>query len=273
MRDTRICCGRSNGRNHARPHLLVLATLLALGLSCSQASSQSAIDEDADRLLRAMSSYLSGLKTLSFDYDTDQEIIDRWGQKLQYSASGAVMASRPDKLHVTRKGPYADVEATLNGKLIFLYGRGLNIFAQMENPGTTIDTGLEEFRMSTGLDAAGADLLSADPYAVLTETVDEGNFVGTAFVGGVECDHLAFRTEIVDWQIWIRKGEQPVPVKYVITSKWVTGAPQYSVRLTNWNVEPKLDESIFTFSPPAGAKKIEQIGSDVIGDITLEDAQ
>lgn len=251
----------------------LLAASLVLGLYHSSAQSQGAIDDDADKLLHAMSSYLGGLKAATFDYDTDQEIVDRQGQKLQYSASGTIAISRPDKLHVTRKGPFADIEAILNGKSISLYGRGLNVYAQMESPEATIDAGLEEFRMSTGLDAAGADLLAADPYALLTETAEEGRFVGNAFVGGVECDHLAFRTDTVDWQIWIRKGEQPLPVKYVITSKWVTGAPEYSVRLTNWNVDPAIDKSVFEFSPPAGARKIEQIGSDAIGDVILEDAQ
>lgn len=251
----------------------LLAAALAVGVSASQAWSQSAIDEDADRLLRAMSSYVGGLQALSLDYDTDHEIVDRQGQKIQYSASGTLTALRPGKLHVTRKGPYADMEATVNGKAISLYGRGLNVYAQMENPGTTIDAGVEEFRVATGLDAAGADLVSADSYAVLTEEVEEGVVVGEAFVGGVACDHLAFRTPTVDWQIWIRKGEQPVPIKYVITTKWVTGAPQYAVRITNWNVEPKIDEAIFEFSPPDGAKKLDQISSDVVGDVTLEDAQ
>jgi hypothetical protein len=55
--------------------------------------------------------------------------------------------------------------------------------------------------MATGLDAAGADLFSADPYAALTSEVYEGSVVGTAYISGVQCDHLAFRSDAVDWQI------------------------------------------------------------------------
>ena len=61
--------------------------------------------------------------------------------------------------------------------------------------------------------------------------------MGTGPVGGIDCDHLAFRNPRVDWQIWIQKGEQPLPLKYVITTKWVTGAPQYSLRLSEWDVD------------------------------------
>ena len=112
-----------------------------------------------------MTNYLKGLKAFSVDYDTDHEIVDKAGQKIQYSASGSITASRGDGFRMTRKGPYADVEVTFDGKLISLHGKGMNVYAQIESPGPSIDEAVEEFRMSTGLDAAGADLLSADPYA------------------------------------------------------------------------------------------------------------
>ena len=48
---------------------------------------------------------------------------------------------------------------------------------------------------------------------------------------GVVCDHLAFRNLDTDWQIWVESGERPLPRKYVITSKTVAAAPQYTLRL------------------------------------------
>lgn len=251
----------------------LLAAFAGLALSCTSALSQPAIDKDADDILLASTNYLKGLKTLSVDYDADHEIVDKTGQKIQYSASGSITASRGKGFHMTRKGPYADVEITFDGKVVSLFGKGLNAYAQIESPDATIDGAVEEFRISTGLDAAGADLLAADPYAVLTEGATAGALVGEAFVGGVECDHLAFRTDTVDWQIWVQKGEQPLPLKYVITTKWVTGAPQYALRLSNWNTAPTIDDKLFSFTPPADAKKIEQVYADELGELTLEMAQ
>ena len=37
----------------------------------------------------------------------------------------------------------------------------------------------------------------------LMPSVIDANDLGSGVIGGVECDHLAFRTEEVDWQIWI----------------------------------------------------------------------
>jgi hypothetical protein len=217
-----------------------------------------------------MTSYLADLKTFTADYDVDNEVVDRAGQKLQYSASGAIAVERPGKLHITRRGAFVDGELIFDGKTISLYGKDANIYAQISSPGPTIEEAIEEVRVATGIDAAGADLILADAYTSLTADVERGVDVGIGYVGGVECDHLAFRGPSVDWQIWIQTGEKPLPMKYVITTKWVTGAPQYTIRFQNWNVDPQLETKTFEFSPAAGAKKIEQVQADEIGELTEE---
>ncbi|MCV3210696.1 DUF2092 domain-containing protein, partial [Mesorhizobium sp. YC-39] len=185
-------------------------------------------------------------KQIEFSRDYLIAIVDNAGQKIQFSASGTATISRPGKLFITRKGPYADAEISFDGKTVSVYGKALNVYAQLASPGPTID---EEVRMATGMDAAGADLLSADPYAALMTEVHEGSVVDTAYISGIKGDHLAFRGDAVDWQIWIEQGERRLPMKYVITTKWVTGAPQYTVRFANWNVAPQIDA---TWYAPAG---------------------
>lgn len=244
-------------------------TAVCLALSAPAAWSQSIIDPDADAILRSMTDQMKNLKEFSADYDTDHEVLEMNGEKLQFSASGKIAMSRAAGFRITRHGPYADTDTSFDGKMISLYGEGVKVYAQIESPGPTLDAAIEEFRISTGLDAPGADLLASDPYAVLTEGVVEGSVVGTGYVGGVQCDHLAFRNDEVDWQIWISKGEHHLPMKYVITTKWVTGSPQYTLRLSNWNMG-KVDTKLFSFKPPAGAKKLDAVYSDAVGDLVLE---
>jgi hypothetical protein len=73
----------------------------------------------------------------------------------------------------------------------------------------------------------------------------------------VPVHHLAFRTPSIDFQVWVQDGDKPLPRKYVITTKWMTGAPQNGVELTDWNLAPRIDDTVFTFTPPAGARKID----------------
>jgi len=56
-------------------------------------------------------------------------------------------------------------------------------------------------------------------------------------------------------------------LRYIITTKWVTGAPQYTARLRNWDVGPRIDDSVFVFTPPAGAREIEGLRVNAIGEL------
>lgn len=247
---------------------VVLASAV-MAIALPPASAQNAIDPEADRILLAVTDNLKTSPLLSADYDADQEIVNLEGQKLQYSASGSIALDRGKGFRLTRKGPFADAEVIFDGKMISLYGKGMNVYAQFESPSSTVEAAADELRAVTGLDAPGVDLLSSDPYALLTDGVVKGDVVGTAFIGDVECDHLAFRTDLVDWQIWISRGDKPLPLKYVITTKWVTGAPEYSLRLTNWKTDG-VDAAQFAFNPPADARKIDQVHADVTGELSLK---
>jgi hypothetical protein len=70
----------------------------------------------------------------------------------------------------------------------------------------------------------------------------------------VECDHYAYRSADVDYQVWIASG-QPLPLKLVITSKKLPAAPEYTAEMT-WDLKPKIDDGSFAFTPPEGATKI-----------------
>jgi hypothetical protein len=103
------------------------------------------------------------------------------------------------------------------------------------------------------IEIPGADLLLSEPYTELTAGVIEAKHIGRGVVDGVECEHLAFRNLDTDWQIWVEVGDHPVPRKYVITSKTVAAAPQYTLRLKDWTTDVKLAPEAFAFKPPEGS--------------------
>ena len=93
--------------------------------------------------------------------------------------------------------------------------------------------------------------------------VTSGSYLGTTWVNGVECDHVAFRAAKVDWQLWVQTGDKPLPMKYVITTKWMTGAPEFSVGCSDWDTQPKIPAGRFEFTPPAGAKADRVASADL----------
>jgi hypothetical protein len=209
--------------------------------------------ESPDKILRAMTDYVASQKTFAVTFDSDIEVITPNLQKIQFTSSGRVQVSRPDKLRATRTGGYSDVELVFDGKMFTVNDKDHNDYAQTESSGS-IDQLIDVLREKNGITAPGADLLFSQAFDVLMADVIDGAHIGQGVIDGVECEHLAFRNPDTDWQIWIETGARPIPRKYVITSKAVTGAPQYTLRIKEWKAEVAADA--FAFSPPQGAKKI-----------------
>ena len=105
--------------------------------------------------------------------------------------------------------------------------------------------------------APGAELMYSNAAERMLKESSSGFVVGPSVVAGVKTTHLAFRGADIDWQIWIEDGSKPLPRKFILTSKKVTGEPQFTILMRSWDSNPKLTEKEFTFTPPKGAKKIE----------------
>ena len=229
-----------------------LSLIVALGTSAGV----SADEADAKRLLKAMSDYMAVQKALSFEYDATLEVVTKDEQKLALASSGALVLSRPEKIRATRSGGFADVEMSFDGKTLTLLGRNLNIYAQRDVPGT-IDHLVDELRVKHNRPLPAADLLLSDAYAALMLDVVDIKDLGSGVIGGVECDFLAFRKKEVDYQIWIAQGERPYPCRYVITSKFIDGGPQYTIQFREWKTGDEVSATDFSFKNPTNAKKVE----------------
>ena len=229
---------------------LVLATLLSV-MPSAQAQ-----DQDATKILKAMTDYVASQKVISATYDSDIEVITNNLQKIQFASSGQMLLSRPDKARVSRLGGYVDAELVFDGKTLSVLGKNLNAYAQTDATGS-IDQLVARLRDEFGVPIPGADLLLSGAYDEMMKDVLDAKHIGRGVIDGVECDHLAFRNDDVDWQIWIQLGSRPIPRKYVITNKAVTGAPQYTLRIKEWKTDVQVPANAFAFKPPADVKKVD----------------
>ena len=253
----------------SRGVLRAAALVAALGLAAAPAmNGESGIDADADEILRGMSKYLGSLPAYSAKAEVDTEVIDMAGQKLQLVSSGSFLLSRPGSFYSQRQTPYGSFEVFIDGKTVTISSRTRGVYYQIAAPGS-LDHAINTLGEETGFELAGADLLYSDPLPGLLTDVTSGTYIGTTSVNGVECHHLAFRASKVDWQIWIQTGDKPLPMKYVITTKWMTAAPEFSVLLRDWDTQPKIPAGRFDFTPPAGAKRIESLRLSATGEVEI----
>ena len=97
----------------------------------------------------------------------------------------------------------------------------------------------------------GTDLLLSNAFDELTANVIEARHIGQGVIDGVECEHLAFRGRryrLAD--MGRERRASPIPRKYVITSKTLAGAPQYSLKIKEWKTDVPAEADTYVFKPP-----------------------
>ena len=217
-----------------------------------------AIDPKADAELHRMSDYLAGLKTFRVETSTvDETKVNKDGQKIQTLADSKVAIRRPGEMRIDRVSPNGRVVFRDDGKQFSVVNADKNIYATAPAP-AKLDQAADDARTQLQVDAPGVDLLASNPYDALTDGATEGHYVGLVPMGGgMMAHHVAVtRNNGISYQIWIKDGPQPLPLRYVVTDKDKQGSPQFTIELRNWQPNAQVPDASFAFTPPAGAKKV-----------------
>jgi hypothetical protein len=221
-------------------------------------ASQTAIDSEALEVLKEMSDTLISAKEFTFDTEITNDITYDSGQPIQMSGTLKTEVRRPNHVYAKYIGDINTREVWYNGTNLTLYNENKNFYGEIKTPDSidaTMDFLIDTYNFSLPL----ADILNADPYTSVMETTTGGFVVSDSKVQGKECTHLAFTATYVDWQIWISNDDPALPCKLVINYKELEGAPRYQAIFSNWNLNPKLSESVFKPNLPKDAVKIEFI--------------
>jgi len=214
------------------------------------------LESEPANLLKGMSDYVKSQAAISFTYDANLEVVTGEKQKLDLASSGTLALRRPDLLRTTRTGGFADLESTFDGKTLSILGKNMNAYTRIAIPGD-LDNLINQLKDTYNRPLPAADLLLSDPFTALMADVVDVKDLGSGVVGGMECDHLAFRNKDVDWQIWISQGSNPRPCRYVITTTAMQGSPEYSIQIGNWKTGVEVTDKNFEFQPPQGAQQID----------------
>ena len=236
--------------------LLSVLTAIAAALPIASFAQADEVDADALQLLRRATDYLSGTKQFRVDTDATIEVVLPTGQKLQYGQRVVVTVARPNRMRAERTGEVINQTFYYDGKTLTVDLPDQRYYATSPAP-PTIDAMLDFARDKLDIIAPGSDLIYKNAFALLTQDLTSAFVVGKSVVGGVPCDHLAFRNAEVDWQIWIQEGAKPLPRKLIVTSKKIPGSPQFAVVLSKWDAAPKITDTTFRFVPPKSSRRID----------------
>ena len=172
-----------------------------------------------------MSDYLASQKTISAAFDTALEVMTPQGEKIQFNSSGMFLLQRPNEIRLPAPAAIPTLNCFSMEKRRPCTAR-ISIAMCNWMGSSSVDQLIDTLR-DRGMSVPGSR-------PVARRCLIEANHIGRGVIDGVECEHLAFRNQDVDWQLWVQVGAKPIPCKYVITSKAVGMAPQYTLVIRDW---------------------------------------
>jgi hypothetical protein len=251
--------------------LFIFSSMQAGSLVSAQETGST--DAQARAVMKRMADYLSQAKRFSVTVDTGFDAVQEFGQKIEFGETRRIVLSRPGHLRIdATKRDGSKSELIFDGKDIALFFSRENVYATVARPGT-LDQAVDYFTNDLDMRLPLAEMLSSKLAQELPALVLEAAYVEKSFIAGIPCDHVAFRGDQADLQLWVAQGDKPLPQRVVITYTRIDGRPQFWAQFSKWNLAPDVPDSLFVFKPPAGAAKIAFAPSLMTqpgGDVTKE---
>jgi hypothetical protein len=207
-------------------------------------------------ILMRMANYLAQAPSFSVSVSSGYDAIQEDGQRIEFGERRKILLQRPDRLRVEVERSDGDRGLVLfDGRAITAFKIDENVYARVEKPGSVegaVVYLVRDLQMKIPLALMFLTTLPGE----LENRVESVAYVEENTLFDVLTDHLAARTEEIDFQVWVAQGEQPLPRRVVITYRNASGQPQFRADFTDWNLAPEAGVAHFTFTPPAGAEQI-----------------
>ena len=219
-------------------------------------ANEGVVQDAAVDALKAMSNYLMQAQTLGITSQGSLDVVTGDGQRIQLDGTTTYKIRRPGFV-IDYSSDMKSRRFIYDGKTFTVYSPKLGFYASVPAPPTNrevLDTIYNKFGIALPLEDLfrWGDGTNAARLQALKSAYD----VGPATIDGTETEHYAFREPTVDWEVWIQKGDQPLPRKLVIVDRTDPARPTFTSRLA-WQVNPTFSDADFTFVPDADAKRIQ----------------
>jgi hypothetical protein len=222
----------------------------------ASAGAASKVEPGALQALDRMSAFLRTQQKFALAAQTTLDLVTQDGQRIQLNGTTDYKVRRPAGFVITVNTDAKKRTFIYDGKQFTLYAPELGYYATVDAPATNLAV-LDTIESKFGIDLPLKDLfLWNDPASSQKrDQITSAFLVGPATIDGVATEQYAFRGPKADWQIWIEKGDRPLPRKVVIVDRSDPAYPAYTATLS-WTLNPTFAENEFTFTPAAGAKSI-----------------
>jgi len=230
--------------------ILALAPASAAAQSSTSQTSAAPAAPDPATALHRMGAYLSTLDAFEVTSESSIDLVTEDDRRIDLDGTTTYKVRRPDGFVIETRTDKKLRRFIYDGKRFTVHAPARGFYASVEAPPTIAEV-LDIAADRYGIVLPLQDLFHWDDPANLPTGYNHADYIGVATVDGVETDQYAFGGDEIDWQIWIQRGDQPLPRKIVIVDRTDPAQPEFSAKLS-WTVNPRFNASTFAFSPASG---------------------
>lgn len=237
---------------------LTMMLVIMFMVNSSVFADSNPVNQDAKAMgvLKQMDAYTDSLDKFVIKAESYLDASIGEGLVISNAYDTKVSVIRTLSLHsISKSGPQTN-EIYLHNGALTVYSGEQKFYTHAKVP-EPLDDGLifalEELDVETPL----LDLLVLHSLDKLINPGVEVVYVtGDSSIRGVDCHHILMVGPRVDMQVWIEKGDRPVPRKTLMTYRQGEGMPRHEVFL-EWSAVDGFDKSVFEFVAPKGAIEID----------------
>ncbi|MCI0441826.1 DUF2092 domain-containing protein [bacterium] len=219
----------------------------------SFAFSQTANADSGEEIIKKMSDKLSSAKTFSFSTSEVHTKVKLSGKKTDVKLAREALVRRPNGFRYSFQGG-REWDIWYDGKFLTAVSDKEKGFIQASMP-PTIDETLDEIADRFDINMPVSDLMYSSPYDSFTGSNSKGGVVGTQSVEGKLCDHLVYKSDAVDWELWVGKNDS-LPYQLILNYKDDPRNPTQQIIFKNWNLNAQATDKDFAFNIPQGYQRI-----------------
>lgn len=219
------------------------------------ATAQANTDEVKAEMKRS-ADFLAAQPHFAFRALIAYEVLQANGSKLEFGATRTATVRRPDRLRVDTLQRDGDRRSVFfDGKQISIDLPTEQAYVAVAKPGT-LDDAISYLVDDLDTPAPLHEFLSSNYYEGVKDAIASAFFVAEERLGERTCNHFALSTANVDAELWIEDGDRPLPCRLVVTYVNEPAVPQFRAEFEDWNLAPATPDSLFAYTPPAGAERL-----------------
>jgi hypothetical protein len=234
--------------------LILLLTGMVSGIAVADSEPPN-WDAKAVEVLKQMDAYTDSMQTFLVQTESYNDASIGPGMIISNPLISRIAVDRIGSLHSTTKSGSESSEIYVNKGKLTVYTGVQKFYTHADLPKNLSEGllyALAEFDVETPL----VDLLIMKS---LDSLVTPDQFVvyvtGDSPIRGVDCHHILVTGALADMQIWVEKGDNPVPRRMLLRYKQGEGMPRHDVFI-DWQATDGFDKTEFEFVAPEGAQEI-----------------